>query len=325
MAILPRFAGALARTTALRLRRGPLVASWSFPFEASVAFLRATSQVTAGRSPLEQRAVWAELRSPPSPVMRRVRRSRDGAGGVRAEWFEPAGYQGEAVVLFFHGGSFIFGSMVSHGEMVARIALASGARVLALDYRLVPEHRFPAPVEDATTAYRWLLSQGVPPGRIVFAGDSAGGNLTVATLLALRDEHQPLPAGAVPISPWVDLARSPDGGSLQANARYDWGVPSELPRWAAAYAGAVPLTTPRVSPGHADLTGLPPLHVLWGSREMLRDQVVELVARARAAGVAVEGEEYPNMVHGWMALHSFTLEAERAYQSIGRFVRRVTR
>ena len=217
----------------------------------------------------------------------------------------------------------MFGSMASHGELVARLALASGARVLALDYRLVPEATFPAPVDDAVAAYRWLLAQGVPAARIVFAGDSAGGNLAVSTLLALRDRGEPLPAGAIPICPWVDLART--GGSLDSHARYDWGVPAEFRRWAAAYAGPVPLTAPLLSPARADLTGLPPLQVMWGSREMLRDQVVDFVARAGAAGVAVDGEEYPDMVHDWMMLHAFTLEAERAYQSMGRFVRRVTR
>lgn len=323
MAVLQRFAGVLAGTAASRLRRGPLVASWSFPFEATVAFLRATSAAAAGLPPLAQRRVWAELRSPPAPVMRRVRRSFDGAGGVRAEWFEPAGSVGEAVVLFFHGGSFIHGSMASHGEMVARLALASGARVLALDYRLVPEATFPAPIDNAVAAYRWLLGQGVPPARIVFAGDSAGGNLAVATLLALRDRGEPLPAGAIPICPWVDLACT--GGSLDAHARWDWGIPGEFPRWAAAYAGRVSLAAPLVSPARANLAGLPPLHVLWGSREMLRDRIVELVGRARAAGVEVDAEEFPDMVHDFMVLHAFTGEAERAYQSMGRFVRRLTR
>jgi acetyl esterase/lipase len=257
--------------------------------------------------------------------MRRIRRTEGSAGGVRAEWFEPSGSAGggDGVVLFFHGGSFIYGSTVSHGEMIARLALATSAKVLALDYRLAPESPFPAALDDATAAYRWLLGQGIPPSRIVLAGDSAGGNLTVATLLSLRDQGTPLPAGAIPICPWVDLART--GGSLDANAAYDWGFPDDFQLWASTYAGPTPLTSPLVSPARADLSGLPPLHVLWGSREMLRDQVVDFCARARDAGVDVHADEYADMVHNWIVLHALTPEAERAYQAMGRFVRRVTR
>lgn len=323
MAVLPRFASALASTAVARARRGPLLPSWSFSFEAAVAFLRATSRLASGRPPLEQRAVWSELRAPPVRVMRQVRRTVTGAGGVRAEWFEPQGYAGESVVLYLHGGSFMYGSMDSHGELVARLALASGSRVLAVDYRLVPEVTFPAPVDDTVAAYRWLLGQGVPPARIVLAGDSAGGNLAVAALLALRDQGAPLPAGAVPLCPWVDPART--GGSLEDNVAYDWGFPADFVLWATAYAGGTPVADPRISPARADLAGLPPLHVLWGSREMLRDQVVDFVARAEAAGVEVHGEEYPDMVHNWVTLHALTPEAERAFQAMGRFVRRVTR
>jgi len=323
MAVLSRFVSTLASTAAARVRRGPLVPSWSFPFEAAVAFLRETARVASGRPPLEQRAVWSEVRAPPSPVMSRVRRTFDGAGGVRAEWFEPAAYAGEAVVLFFHGGSFMYGSMATHGEMVTRLALATGARVLALDYRLVPEATFPAPIDDAVAAYRWLLAQGIPPGRIVLAGDSAGGNLAVSTLLALRAQGAPLPAGSIPICPWVDPART--GGSIDAHARWDWGWPADVPAWALAYAGGAALTDPLISPARADLAGLPPLHVLWGSREMLRDQVVDFVARARAARVEVHAEEYPDMIHNWMTLYALTPEAERSFQAMGRFVRRVAR
>jgi acetyl esterase/lipase len=226
-------------------------------------------------------------------------------------------------VLFFHGGSFIWGSTASHGDMIARIADATGARVLALDYRLAPEATFPAPIEDAVAAHRWLLGQGIPPQRIVFAGDSAGGNLALASMLALRDRGEPLPAGAVCICPWTEPGRS--GGSLEAHARWDWGIASDFAIWAEVYAGGAPYKTPLLAPGRADLAGLPPLHVLWGSREMLRDQVVDFVARAKDAGVDVHAEEYPDMVHNWITLHGLTPEAERAYQAMGRFVRRVAR
>jgi acetyl esterase/lipase len=254
--------------------------------------------------------------------MKRVRRTPVDAGGVRAEWFQPVHGHGEEVVLYLHGGSFMYGSLTSHGELITRLALAAHARVLALDYRLVPEATFPAPIDDTIAAYRWLLGQGVPPGRIVLAGDSAGGNLSVTALLALRERGEPLPAGAIPICPWVDPPRT--GGSLDENERFDWGLAADFPQWCAFYAGVADPAQPLISPIHADLAGLPPLCVLWGECEMLRDQVVDFVTRAQAAGVDVTARAFPDMVHNWMTLHAFTPEAEKAFAAMGAFVQRVT-
>jgi acetyl esterase/lipase len=320
--MLLRYLAAMFGTLAARLRRGPLRPSWSFLFETSVTFLRETSRAASGRPPLEQRAVWDALRPPPSPVMKRVRRERVDAGGVRAEWFVPVAGHGDAVVLFMHGGSFMYGSNASHGEMIARIALAAGARVLALEYRLVPEAPFPAAIDDAVAAHRWLRAQGVPAGKIVLAGDSAGGNLAVTVPLALRERGEPLPAGSIPICPWVDPPRT--GGSLDDHERYDWGFASDFVGWCAAYAGDADPKLPLIAPIKADLAGLPPLCVLWGECEMLRDQVTEFVAKAKAAGVDVTAREHPDMVHNWMTLHAFTPEAEEAYEAMGAFVKRVT-
>lgn len=320
--MLFRYLAAIFGTLFARLRRGPLRPSWSFMFETSIAFLRATARVASGRPPLEQRAVWDALRAPPNPIMKRVRRERVDAGGARAEWFVPVDGNGDAVVLFMHGGSFIFGSNTSHGETIARIALAAGARVLAIEYRLVPEGPFPAAIDDAVAAYRWLRAEGVPAGKIVLAGDSAGGNLSVTVMLALRERGEPLPAGSIPICPWVDPPRT--GGSLAEHERYDWGIASDFPGWCAAYAGDADPKQPLIAPINADLAGLPPLLVLWGACEMLRDQVTDFVAKARAAGVDVTAREHPDMVHNWITLHAFTPEAEKAYQEMGAFVKRVT-
>ncbi|MFT3769108.1 MAG: alpha/beta hydrolase [Minicystis sp.] len=322
MPVVTRFFSALFRTVIDRLRRGPLRPSWSFFFETSIAFLRATGKAASGRPPLEQRAVWAALSPPPNPVMKRVRRTKVDAGGVRAEWFAPVDGHGDAVVIYVHGGSFIYGSIDSHAEVIARLAIASGARVLALDYRLVPEATFPAPIDDVLAAYRWLRGEGVPAGRIVIAGDSAGGNLSVTSLLAMRERGEPLPAGAIPICPWVDPPRT--GGSLDAHERFDWGFASDFVKWCAWYAGDADPSQPLIAPVHADLAGLPPLCVLWGECEMIRDQVADFVARAKAAGVDVTATEHPDMVHNWITLHAFTPEAERAFQAMGAFVKRVT-
>lgn len=319
--ILLDYLGAMISTSAARLRRGPLRPSWSFLFETSIAFLRSRSRKAAGLSPLEERALWDALRPPPSPVMREVKRARVEAGDVSAEWFEPVAGRGEAVVLFMHGGSFIFGSNESHGELIARLALAAKARVLALEYRLVPEHTFPAPIEDVLSAYAWLREQGVPAKSIVLAGDSAGGNLAIAALIALRERGEPLPAGSIPICPWVDPGRT--GGSLDANEAIDWGVSAQFPRWCAAYAGGADPKQPTLSPIFGDLAGLPPLCVLHGECEMLHDQIADFIAKAKAAGVDVRDHLHRDMVHNWMTLYAFTPEAERAFVTMGAFVRGV--
>jgi acetyl esterase/lipase len=316
-----RYFAALLATLVARVRRGPLRPSWSFLFETSITFLRETSRAARGRPPLEQRAVWDALRPPPNPIMKRVRRERVDADGVRAEWFVPIDGHGDAVVLFMHGGSFMYGSNATHGELIARLALAAGARVLAIEYRLVPEAPFPAAIDDAVAAYRWLREQGVPVEELVLAGDSAGGNLAITVPLALRERGEPLPAGAIPICPWVDPPRT--GGSLDDHERYDWGCASDFVGWCAAYAGSADPKQPLIAPIHADLAGLPPLCVLWGEREMLRDQVRDFVAKAKAAGVDVTAHEHPDMVHNWMTLHAFTPEAEKAFQEMGAFVKRV--
>src|SRR6266849_10180075 len=143
------------------------------------------------------------------------------AGGVPAEWIAAPGAGQDRVILYLHGGGYVIGSINTHRAMIARIARASNARALAIDYRLAPEHPFPAAVEDATAAYKWLLAQGYKPAKIVIAGDSAGGGLTLAALVALRDSGQPMPAGAVPISPWTDLEGSGGFGAIESRERSD--------------------------------------------------------------------------------------------------------
>ncbi len=173
--------------------------------------------------PANPNATFAQRRAGMERISERVAKDVDctpvDAGGVSAEWIVPPGVIGDRVILYLHGGGYTMGSINSHRAMIARIARASNARALALDYRLGPEHPFPAAVEDVVTAYRWLLAQHYLPGRIVFAGDSAGGGLTLAALLAIRDMGEPLPAAAVPISPWTDLEGTGDVGDYQGRER----------------------------------------------------------------------------------------------------------
>lgn len=316
-----RFLGAFARTAAARARRGPLLPTWSFFFEASVAFLRATSAKATGQPPLAQRAVWDGVQAPPSPVLRRVKRALVEGPGFHGEWFTPVEPAGPVVVVYLHGGAFLYGSMKTHAELVTRLALAVPARVLAVDYTLAPEATFPTAIDEVRAACRWLQAQGVPPSKIVLAGDSAGGNLALTTLLSQRDHGEPLPAGAIGLCPWTDLRWR--GGSYESNAPYDWAFVSDLPIWIAAYAGAADPGGPLLSPLHAELEGLPPLCLLWGERELLRDQVAAFAEKARAAGVSVTAREFPAMVHNWMTMHQATPEAEKAFVAMGEFARQV--
>ena len=237
-----------------------------------------------------------------------------------AEWLTPPGVRTDAVVLYLHGGGYVIGSPRSHRHLAAAIARAAGTRALLLDYRLAPEHPFPAALEDALAAYQWLLGQGLAPGRVVIAGDSAGGGLTMAVLLALRDRGLPRPAGGVCISPWVDLTCS--GRSYATKAAADPIVTREgVAGMAQAYIGDGDPKRPLVSPLYADLRNLPPLLVQVGGDEVLLDDALGLGERARAAGVDVTVEEWPAMVHVWHWFLPMLDEAERAIGVIGTFVR----
>jgi epsilon-lactone hydrolase len=237
-----------------------------------------------------------------------------------AEWLRPPGARTDAAVLYLHGGGYVIGSPRSHRHLAAAIARAAGTAALLLDYRLAPEHPFPAALEDAVAAFQWILARGIAPERIVVAGDSAGGGLTVATLLALRDRALPRPGGGVCISPWVDLTCS--GATYVTRAAADPIVTREsVAMMAQAYAGGGDPKAPLVSPLYADLRGLPPLLVQVGSDEVLLDDALGLGERARAAGVDVTVEEWPAMIHVWHWFLPMLTEAERAIDTIGAFVR----
>ena len=244
-----------------------------------------------------------------------------GAGGVPALWFTAPNANRDRVVLYFHGGGYVIGSNRTHAGMMSYLSRAAQARVLGLDYRLAPENPFPAQVEDALASYRWLLSQGYNPENIVIAGDSAGGGLTVSTLVSLRYLADPLPAAGVCISPWVDLEAT--GKTYDTNAEVDPSVSRDRTIGMAkvVLAGKDP-AAPLASPIHADLTGLPPLLIQVGTIEVLVDDSNMLVERAKAAGVQVELELWDGMPHVWHQHAPFLPEALQAIESIGAFVKK---
>ena len=245
------------------------------------------------------------------------------AGGVPAEWVAAAGAADDRVILYVHGGGYVMGSIATHRELAARLSKASGARVLLVDYRLAPEHPFPAAVEDATAAYRWLLAQNIKPSRIVVAGDSAGGGLALATLIALRDAKVPLPAAGVGISPWVDMEGT--GASMTTRAKVDPVVQKEgLLGMAQLYLGGKDPKSPLAAPLHADLSGLPPLFIQVGDSETLLDDSTRVAEKAKSAGVKVDLEVWPEMPHVWHLFAPFLPEGQQAIEKIGKFVQQQT-
>lgn len=241
------------------------------------------------------------------------------AGGSPAGWVIPAGGDSGAVIYYLHGGAYTFGAMTTYRDLLGFLVRRTRARALWLDYRLAPECPFPAAVDDALAGYRWLLEQGVPPERIVFAGDSAGGGLALATLLAARAAGLALPAGATLLSPWTDLT----GESSTTHSRA--AVDPMLRGAGIAAGGRIYLAgadphEPLASPLFADLRGLPPLLIHVGDAEVLLDDSRSLAKRARAAGVEVTLHIWPGMFHVFPVFPSLLPESRAAAEEMARVI-----
>jgi len=247
------------------------------------------------------------------------------AGGVKASWIEaqsagaPVPRLGR-LILYLHGGGFHIGSVASHYGLIARLAAAARCRVLALDYRLAPEHRFPAPLEDSLAAYDWLLGQGYAPQNITFAGDSAGGGLVLSTLLALRDRGAPLPVAAAVMSPWTELEAS--GDSYIARAAEDpLGKRETVLALARSYMGRqTSVRDPLAAPLHGDLAGLPPLMIQSGERDILLDDSLRFADKAAAAGVEVTLDLWPGMIHVFQLFGADLPQAREGIAKLGAYL-----
>ncbi len=239
--------------------------------------------------------------------------------GVRGEWLTPPGPTPRRTLLYLHGGGYVGGSVDSHRGLTSRLAAACHARVLALEYSLAPERPFPAAVHDAVAAVRHLLGLGTPPAQLVLAGDSAGGGLTIAALVALRDAGLPLPAAAMCLSPWVDLEGL--GESMVTNAPHDPIIqPEPLRRMAALYLAGADPRHPLAAPLYAPLHDLPPLLIVAGTGETLRDDARRLAQRARAQGVMVTLELWDDVIHAWPLFAPMLPEGQRAVQRMAIFL-----
>lgn len=290
----------------------------SFQFQALLQLLR-SGAAPEGVTIAERRAA-EEMMAAQSPLPENVYVEEVTAVTVPALLIAAAGTRDERVILYFHGGGYCVGSPLTHRDFAWRLSAASAARVLLLDYRRAPEHPFPTAVDDAVMAYRWLLDQGIDPVHLTLAGDSAGGGLALATMVRLRDEGDRLPAAAVLISPWVDLALT--GESLRSKAAEDLVLTlAQLQEFVDLYLGETDPRTPLASPLYADLSGLPPLLIQAGTAEILLDDAARLAERAGDAGVDVTLDIWPEMIHVWQGFAGFLPEGQTAVTQIGAFVR----
>jgi monoterpene epsilon-lactone hydrolase len=285
-------------------------------------------------------AIRALLSSKPRPVGWPARRKRlDEVGsvwrvaqdvklttadvnGVQGEWSIVPGSDPSRVLLFFHGGGYCSGSILSHRRLVTEAGRAAGVRTLAVAYRLAPEHPFPAAYDDAVTAWRFLRNQGLPAAHIAVGGDSAGAGLTVALTSRLRDAREELPACAWLISPWTDLTMS--GSTMASKEAVDPLIHKEyLNELATAYLPAgMDRKDPRVSPLYADMRAFPPILIQVGSAETLLDDATRFAAVAGAADVPTTLEIWPHMIHAWPIWNAHLERGRRALASAGRFIRK---
>jgi epsilon-lactone hydrolase len=243
--------------------------------------------------------------------------------GLSAEWMLPPKCKRDRVILYFHGGGLVIGSVKAHRSIVAKFVKGSSVPALVFDYALAPEHPFPEGLNDSIAAYQYLLSQDIKPSKIVFAGDSGGGNLVFSTMLALKDKGIPLPGAAIALSPWTDLTNS--GESLITNSEVDslcWKEAQKI--FAGYYAGKNDPGLPLISPLYGDLKGFPPLLIFAGSNELLRDDSTRLASRAADADVDVTLRIGNGLFHCYPACSPLFPEAKQAMDEICEFIKRHT-
>ncbi|MEU8465670.1 alpha/beta hydrolase [Streptomyces sp. NPDC029003] len=285
--------------------------------QALDALLRSLPRPETQPTPAELRTGFAAAMTRPAPDGVTIRRTA--LGGRPALELEPAGAAARGLLLYLHGGGYVIGSPDTHTGLAGELAVRTGLRTTSVDYRLAPEHPFPAAVDDGLAAYRELLDTGTDPRELVVAGDSAGGGLSIATLLAARQAGLPQPAAVVVFSPWVDLTLS--GASMRTKEDADpIFTEADVRAYADLYVGAGDRSHPLASPVFADLTGLPPLLVQVGANEVLLDDAVRLAARAGADDVEATLEIGPGLPHVYQSEHGRLDEADAALDRAARFL-----
>lgn len=312
LAVLARaYWGTLAR----RIRRGQMRPGWRIFFEVGVVYWRNATRDALGFGDLRLAREYLDTVRFDIPFLQHVRILPAEDAPVTGRWFLPK--KPRATILYLHGGGFAFDPR-SLDQLIVLIAVWTGAAIYAPAYRLAPEHPFPAQQEDALAAYRWLLGRGTAPAQLAVVGDSAGGNLVLSLLAHLRQEGLPMPAAAVCLSPWTDLANG--GASMAANAPYDLIGPDMVARWAAWYAKGRDPKDPELSPQYADTAGFPPIYVQAGGSEILIDMIRAYAEKAKREGADVTLEVWEHMIHNFQAFGDRQEESEKALYRIRDFI-----
>lgn len=304
---------AIVRVTLRRAVKGPRLPGWNWFVEVVTCFLKRELSAAFDMHNSAEARRFLDTVQIASPATAKVAITLVHEGAVRGAWYTPTSADPPVTLLYLHGGGYSF-NPTAYAGFISEITLAANARTFAVDYRLAPEHHFPAQREDALAAYQWLLAQGVAPEQLVLAGDSAGGNLTLSLLLMLRELNLAMPALAVCLSPateFVDVGRP----SIWKNAKYDWIDPRMLLDWAGWFCDAEQRTCAEVSPVNADLRGLPPIYVQAGSAEILYDSIVAFVAEAQRQGADITFEPFENMTH---VFQMFGYEAPQSVAALKR-------
>ena len=289
---------------------------------SEIAALRAIMAARPKPSNIAEMRQSIDARGLANPLPADVTVEKLDIGGIPAEWTHTPNADPQRAILYVHGGGYVIGSLDSHRHAYAEMGRAAETKVLALDYRLAPEHPFPAPIEDTLAGYRHLLAAGFKPGRIAIAGDSAGGGLVIAALVAIRDAGLPQPSCGWAISPWVDMEAL--GGSITSKAAEDPTVQKEgLAFMANTYLNGANPRDPLAAPMYADLTGIAPLLIQVGEAETLLDDSIRIAGIAGAARVPVTLEVWPEMIHVWHVYHRQLAAGRRAIIRGGAFIRDV--
>ena len=310
------FSRSITRVSARRLRRGPATPEWSAVYEAVIEIIR---RGWDNDHDLAGRRSWMERVAKLAPPQPGVATKADELGGRPAEWQISEDDHSDAPVwLYLHGGAYEIGSPQTHRPLTAPLAKGMGGRVVALDYRLAPENPCPAGLDDAVAAFYELVERGIAPHRIAIGGDSAGGGLAAATLMALRDAGGPMPATGVLLSPWMDLHTAPPPAPL------DYLSARRLGELGASYGGSLGVRDPRVSPIFGDFTGLPPILIVAGGAELILADSTGAAEKIRDAGGEVELHVEPNEVHVYPFFTRINPRARAAHTRMTDWVRRRT-
>ena len=310
-------ARAILAVSTRRMLKGPRQPDWSWLVEVSTEILKRQVSTAFRMKDVQEARCYLDSVVVTSPALSEVDITPVVQEKFRGSWFTQKNAETDVTVLYLHGGGYSF---YPHGyeNLIALITLAAKCRTFALDYRLSPEHRFPAQLEDALNAYRWLLKRGADPESLILAGDSAGGNLALALLLAVRDRRLPLPALAVALSPATDLESERD--SMKGNQASDWIEQRMIEKWADWYCEPLQRRDPLVTPLLADWRGLPAVYIQAGASEILYDSIQAFADHARSQGAEVVLESWKNMNHVFQVFGPDVPQSAEALERIGEVI-----